>query len=332
MNKVILFVFLYSSISLAEPITPPHVFVPSSPAKASEVNLNFSTLYNEANRKEARLESVEANPNTLRNYSLVTTVENGNLSIEMKARNGFDLSSRNKASIGFRSTNIASGLFDVLQVQSRQQITIPKGATLGHKNNKVLPIYVYAINSAGQVQLAVSQALYSEDELFDTLALNGNSDYGQPLYSKQSLSQVPVRLFGRVTSFQSNAGVWTFTPDEVTLAAHLKKNIGSSGWIDAQLTNSWKEYSPSYSKPKFFRSSDGIVRLQGVLKDGVCDSAFFTLPEGFRPARRKIFMAFSGSNYSITRIDVLADGRVKTITGCNNSWVNLENINFAANE
>lgn len=331
-STIIMSIFLFSNFSWADSIDVPHVFVPNSPAKASEVNLNFSQIYNESNRKEVRLGNIEARPDTLQNYSLVATTNSGSLTVEVKAQNGFDLSKNNKASIGFRSSSITSGLFDIVQLSSRQQITIPKGATLGHSSKKVLPIYVYALNSGGQVSLAISQTLYSEDGLYDPQAINSSSDNSKDLYSSQSLTQVPLRLLGRIHSFQNTAGVWAFTPDQIALAAYLKKNLGSSGWFGVSLSNSWKEYSPSYSQPRFFKSSEGIVKLQGVVKDGVCDSAFFTLPEGFRPARRKIFMAFSGSNYSITRIDILPDGRVKTITGCNNAWVNLENISFAVGQ
>ena len=69
-------------------------------------------------------------------------------------------------------------------------------------------IYVYAIDNAGTVELAVSSTLLDQGSLQTTTAEGGAgaADSRFVLYSTTARSNVPIRLIGRIKSSQATAG------------------------------------------------------------------------------------------------------------------------------
>jgi hypothetical protein len=105
-------------------------------------------------------------------------------------------------------------------VTSALSITVSSGSTLGTVSAQPQYVYVYALDNAGTVELAVSgQRIFDEGSLQTTTAEGGagNADSGNVLYSTTARSNVPIRFIGRVLSTQSTAGTWATTPSEVTV-------------------------------------------------------------------------------------------------------------------
>lgn len=91
------------------------------------------------------------------------------------------------------------------------------------------------------------------------------------------------------------------------------------------LLNSWTNYGGDYDTAGYYKDKDRVF-LQGLIKGGTVGAVAFTLPVGYRPAKRKIFVV--NANNTFGRVDVLSNGNVYIDAMCSNSYVSLENINF----
>jgi hypothetical protein len=105
----------------------------------------------------------------------------------------------------------------------------------------------------------------------------------------------------------------------------------SEGWTPAPLVNNWKNYQRTYATAAFTKTDDGWVRLRGLIEGGTVDPngniPIFTLPPGYRPPARLLFVAETSPNEN-GRIDVWADGKVSCLKG-NPGWLSLDGISFA---
>lgn len=108
-------------------------------------------------------------------------------------------------------------------------------------------------------------------------------------------------------------------------------------WIDAlqrpapsaevpALDNAWIGLGGEYVNPRYFKTADNRVMIEGAMQSGT-DGTIFTLLEGYRPAARMIFTCYSaGGPY---RVDVLANGEV-VVAASNAFFSSLSGISFFA--
>ena len=99
--------------------------------------------------------------------------------------------------------------------------------------------------------------------------------------------------------------------------------IGTASIADGAVTSAKIETQQSWQPV-------GIVHLRGLVKNGGTSSTIFTLPAGYRPNIRLLFLIEMNSN-AVGRIDILPDGQVQP-QGVNNAWVSLANITFRADQ
>lgn len=99
-----------------------------------------------------------------------------------------------------------------------------------------------------------------------------------------------------------------------------------SGWQIATLQNGFENYEGPYSNVQY-RKKNGIIYIDGLIKNGSPNSVIFNLPVGFRPSARLVFPALS--NFIAYRIDVHPNGDVEAITH-HTVWMSLANISFIA--
>lgn len=116
-------------------------------------------------------------------------------------------------------------------------------------------------------------------------------------------------------------------------------NNGAVTWqTPSPVNGGWVTYSSSFATLQYGKTSDNIVMLKGLVKDGATapDTVIFRLPSGFRPSKRVLS---SGVVYSPdaaksymehARIDVDIDGDVILHSGANSSWTSFDAINFYA--
>ena len=96
------------------------------------------------------------------------------------------------------------------------------------------------------------------------------------------------------------------------------------------LLNKWVNYNDGFATSGYWKDSDNQVHLRGLIKSGtVADgTVIFTLPQGFRPLQKQIFIVFiSGGGYG--RVDVNDNGNVVAKI-VNATYTSLSGISFLA--
>lgn len=121
-----------------------------------------------------------------------------------------------KVVIPFRSSTLGSGEWVKREVTSFRNISIEIGATLNHVSGEDCLIYVYAIDNAGTVEVAVTSRKKDESILHNTTAMSASAD-GDALYTDVARTNVPIRFLGVMTSNQTTAGQWDSVPSKIAL-------------------------------------------------------------------------------------------------------------------
>lgn len=96
------------------------------------------------------------------------------------------------------------------------------------------------------------------------------------------------------------------------------------------LLSGWVNYGDGFAAAGYCKGPDNLVHLQGLIKSGtVADgTVIFTLPEGFRPLQKEIFIVFiSGGGFG--RVDVNDNGSVVAKI-VNATYTSLSGISFLA--
>lgn len=101
----------------------------------------------------------------------------------------------------------------------------------------------------------------------------------------------------------------------------------SANWVTPTLAGTWVSYGAA-NTPGYFKDSEGVVHLRGLVKTGTINTTLFTLPAGYRPSRT-IVRATVSNGSTLGRLDIRADGVVLPVTG-SNVWYSLDNVTFTA--
>jgi Tfp pilus assembly protein PilE len=103
-----------------------------------------------------------------------------------------------------------------------------------------------------------------------------------------------------------------------------------TSWNTLPLQNSWTHYGSPYSTPKYRKTSDGVVVVQGMLKRSSAAGAGSTianLPIGYRPSTGNLIFINSTNSNTYARTDIFTDGNI-VFQGGSNGWYSLDNIMF----
>ena len=114
----------------------------------------------------------------------------------------------------------------------------------------------------------------------------------------------------------------TKTSSEATLTVNR--------WGSINLEGGWTNYGGGYHSEGYTRTTAGLVMLKGLIRNTSAvgtGQTIGTLPPGYRPTGRLIFVASNYPNTEAARVDILADGSIVYING-NLDWISLENIRF----
>jgi len=100
-----------------------------------------------------------------------------------------------------------------------------------------------------------------------------------------------------------------------------------AGWTTLSLNSTWVTYGYDYGVPRYCRIN-GVVYVQGLIKNGPVSSAIATLPVGFRP---DTFVIKSNSmSGGFTRVDFRSDGQIVVSPG-SSGWTSIV-ANFWADQ
>ncbi len=153
-----------------------------------------------------------SDPKTAANYSITATVAANALTFALKSAAGSDASATNPVYISFRSSTATTGTTAVRAVTGALSVVIPSGATMGHADGVANVVYLYAIDNAGTVELAVSSSLKDELALVTSTTIDTASDVALTTYSTTGRSAVAQRLLGKVEISEATAGTWASSP------------------------------------------------------------------------------------------------------------------------
>lgn len=157
---------------------------------------------------------------SINNHALAFSVAASAATIALKTRAGTDPTSTDYVSLSFRSATLATGTPITRLATAATSVVLSSGSTLGQVSGQASDIYVYAIDNAGTVELAVSHAYYPENALVTTTAEGGAgaADSATVMYSTTARSNVACRLIGVITNTQTTAGTWAQTATKIQLA------------------------------------------------------------------------------------------------------------------
>jgi hypothetical protein len=153
------------------------------------------------------------------NLGLATSVASNAMTVALKQSDGSTNPSSGAAAvkIGFRSSTVTSGAYNQRSVTAALSMTISSGATLGQLNAGTAYIWVYALDNAGTVELAVSSKLFDDGSVQSTTAMSGSATSGTALYSTTARTSVAIRVIGRIKNTQTTAGTYASNAVEVSL-------------------------------------------------------------------------------------------------------------------
>lgn len=153
------------------------------------------------------------------NGVLIWSVGSNNLTIALKTLAGSDPSASDPVIVPVRSSTIASGQFVARRVTGALSVVVPQGGTIGFTNAMTGLVHAGFIDNAGTVEIAVSQdgAIWTEDRLVSTTAVDTASDSRTVLYSTTARSNVACRLASvGVIATGATAGDWSNAPSRVS--------------------------------------------------------------------------------------------------------------------
>lgn len=157
------------------------------------------------------------------NVSFATSVGTSALTVALKDKSGSDPSAGSPCRIGFRTATATTGTYSQRTATGALSIVVPSTATLGFAGSSVTNyLYVYAIDNAGTIELAVSGSIFDEGTLLNTTSLSTGSDSISVIYSTTGRTGVAIRLIGRVKFTLATAGTWDEAGDELSLVPFVK--------------------------------------------------------------------------------------------------------------
>lgn len=207
--------------------------------------------------------SAASQPYELNNLGLSVSVASNALTIALKQSDGSTDPSTalgGVVGIGFRSSTASSGAYTVRFASSALSLVVPSGATLGSGSGVTQFYYVYAIDNAGAIELAVAGSkLFDDAALQNTTAISSSSNAGNVLYSTTARTAVPVRLIGRFKVNEATAGTWATTPSDLTV-----KNANIDIIYSSYVSTSSSVKTPVASPTWLSMSGNAVVLTPGT--------------------------------------------------------------------
>ena len=143
--------------------------------------------------------------------------------------------------------------------------------------------------------------------------------------------------------------MYIFTPNTLIKSSEVNSNfaelktmtdyltVPDTGWIEVgsggtapAFQNSWVNYDTTYNSCGFRKDALGYVHLKGLIKSGTIGYTIFTLPSGYRPAKRYLLSTSTNPN-AYARLDIQVTGNVDPITG-SKDYYSLDGITFKAEQ
>ena len=175
--------------------------------------------------------------------------------------------------------------------------------------------------SAATVPLYVFQCNGSK---FDNIALRGDANGVDAGYTTHISFLGGSTYFNEINNYYRQDGLSStlnFSSNN-TLTSQQKQNsykqIAVEGWTAmGALSNVWAAYGGAWPAPSYFKDSNGIVHVKGMIKSGTTTpgTAIFTFPAGYRPIDLQSIVVDVNGAYGTVNISsagVLTTGTIGT--------------------
>lgn len=187
----------------------------------------------------------------IENLTLVNSVAASALTIAVKTQLGNNPSITDQIFVGMRSATLTSGTYNRRNLQSALSLVISSGSTLGQVSAMAARIFVYLIDNAGTLELAVSLKRFSDAALVSTTAEGGAgaADSATVMYSTNARSNVPCRCIGFIDNTQTTAGTWAAVGSQIQLAPFPNLVPGDyvyNAYYISSNSNFWQRTSAAY--------------------------------------------------------------------------------------
>jgi hypothetical protein len=173
-----------------------------------------------------------SNPNgAINNLSLSATVSGKALTVNVLCADATTPTTGTPVTINFRApTATGSGTFN-RTITGALSVVLTSGSTLGFTAAETGRIYIWAIDNAGTVELAVSRRAdtFLEQNLVSTTAEGGAgaADSATVMYSTTARSNVPCRCIGYIEiTTGGTAGEWDNAPTKLQVMGPGVKRTG----------------------------------------------------------------------------------------------------------
>lgn len=153
----------------------------------------------------------------LTNLSVVPTVSGNALTITLKDAAGATLTSSNKAKVALKNSN-STGNYVLRYVTSNLTLTVSSGSTLGQTSGTAGFVYVYLIDNAGALELAISGSLLTPGASTTTAEGGaGGADSITAIYSTAARASVNTRVIAVLNITEATAGTWVTLPSSTQI-------------------------------------------------------------------------------------------------------------------
>lgn len=196
------------------------------------------------------------------NLSLTYSVGSSALTIAAKQQGGSDATSDQPAVVNMRSATATSGDTNVRSITAALSVVVSSGSTLGNANSDSYWNYVYLIDNAGTLELAVSAKFHGMQGIVSTTAEGGAgaADSATVMYSTSARASVAFRCVGRFKGPQTVAGTWAAVPTSAEMAPFAN----ADSILDGSARDQAAVASGTVSAPAYSFSADtdsGLYRI-----------------------------------------------------------------------
>jgi hypothetical protein len=217
--------------------------------------------------------------NALWNLGLSASVGASALTVNLKQADGTtDPTATKPCMIGFRSATLTSGAVSERTATGAVTLTVPSTATLGQTSAVAGNLYVYAIDNAGTIELAIAGTDFGESGRVSTTVMNTASDDGATMYSTTARSNVAFRRIGLLVATEATAGTWATAPSTVQVAP--THNIVTSEFVKTLLDDTTlAAFLTSLGIPSYIQSILASTSRQSLLSTSLLAVSLGTISD-----------------------------------------------------
>lgn len=180
-------------------------------------------------------------PAYLQNIGLTSAVSAKALTVALKTKALADASATDPAQIAFRNATLTTGDYVVRSATAATSVVVPSGATLGFTTAQTGYLYVYVLDNAGTIELAISASNgFNTAAVQSTTAISTSADSGSVLYSTSARTDIAIRYIGRIKIATGTVpGEWDNEDTEITLSDDFRGNSQGPTKVATATTNIW---------------------------------------------------------------------------------------------